>query len=386
MIYEQHFKIEFSYPVIFTNDLFGKNSGQLLSVLPERHATIMIFIDSGVAEHHPTLGDKIREWVERNTKIVTMAAEIQTVPGGEKAKNDPAILDNIIAAMVASGLCKHCYVIAIGGGSVLDVVGYAASVVHRGIRHIRMPTTVLAQNDAGLGVKNGVNRFGMKNLLGTFTTPAAVINDCDFLTTLSRRDWTSGIAEAIKVGIIKDETLLEFIDNHCQQLQERDARSMRVLIERCAILHLEHIKNNGDPFETGSSRPLDFGHWAGHRLEMLSENQLTHGQAVAIGIALDMFCARDLGLVTAGECEYCVSLLKKVGLPVWDELLKVRDEAGNLQVLKGLEHFRQHLGGQLTVAMPDGLGRLTEINELPTDIITKSTNALEDWNRQNEME
>ena len=112
------------------------------------------------------------------------------------------------------GIDRHAYVLAVGGGALLDMVGYAAATAHRGVRLVRVPTTVLSQNDSGIGVKNSVNAFGKKNFLGTFAPPFAVFNDFTFLTTLSDRDWRAGISEAIKVALLKDATFFAFLEEH----------------------------------------------------------------------------------------------------------------------------------------------------------------------------
>src|SRR5204862_561409 len=130
---------------------------------------------------------------------------------GERVKNKHDWVLRVHHAIERAGLCRHSFLAAVGGGAVLDMAGLAAATAHRGIRHIRIPTTVLSQNDSGIGVKNGVNAFGKKNFLGTFAPPFAVINDSGFLTTLDDRDWRSGIAEAIKVALIKDAPFFNFI-------------------------------------------------------------------------------------------------------------------------------------------------------------------------------
>ncbi len=132
----------------------------------------------------------------------------EVVPGGEHVKNDPALVTRLQQRLVELGIDRHAFVVGIGGGAFLDLIGYVAATTHRGIRHIRVPTTVLAQNDSGVGVKNGVNAFGMKNLLGSFAPPFAVLNDADFLRTLHPRDKIAGIAEAVKVALIRDAPVL----------------------------------------------------------------------------------------------------------------------------------------------------------------------------------
>jgi len=154
--------------------------------------------------------------------------------------------------------------------AVIDAVGYAAATAHRGIRLIRMPTTVLGQNDAGVGVKNAINWLGRKNFVGTFVPPHAVVNDFEFIESLPNRDKTAGIAEAIKVSLISDKTFFYYLNANRKNLRELRQDVVEKMIVKCAELHLRHIRSSGDPFERGSARPLDFGHWTAHKLEELT--------------------------------------------------------------------------------------------------------------------
>ncbi len=260
----------------------------------------------------------------------------------------------------------------IGGGAVIDMVGYAAATAHRGVRLIRVPTTVLSQNDSAVGVKNSVNAFGKKNFLGTFAPPAAVLNDSAFLSTLSDRDWRSGISEAIKVALLKDFKFFEFIEQHAGRLATRDMESMQWLIYRCAQLHLEHIATSGDPFEFGSSRPLDFGHWAAHKLEQLSNYSLRHGEAVAIGLALDSTYAYLSGLLSEESWRRILDVILAVGLPVYAPELSRHDHSNERCVLQGLNEFREHLGGRLTIMLLEGIGQGIEVHEMDEDRIVQS--------------
>jgi 3-dehydroquinate synthase len=249
--------------------------------------------------------------------------------------------------------------------------------VHRGLRLVRLPTTVLAQNDAGVGVKNGIDEHGMKNFAGTFAPPFAVVNDFDFLATLPDREWVGGIAEAFKVAIIKDARFFAFLCARACALRARNGRAMRALVRRCAVLHLEHIRRSGDPFEFGSSRPLDFGHWCAHQLEVMSGFTMGHGQAVAVGVALDAVYAAGAGRLTAGERERILDGLERCGLPVWSPLLKRASPSGRPDVLEGIERFREHLGGVFTAALPDSIGRRCEVRSLDEACIAEGIRFLE---------
>ncbi len=333
----------------------------------------LVVVDDGLVQHHPDLLNEIRTYVGSlpNLRLVD---ELLVVNGGEKAKNDHAVVNSVLAAVERHGVDRHSYVIGIGGGAVLDAVGYAATIAHRGIRHIRIPTTVLSQNDSGVGVKNGINYVGKKNFIGTFSPPFAVFNDLSFLNTLSDREWRAGISEAVKVALIKDADFFEWIDQHAVDLFHRDEDAMAYLIYRCAELHLQHIAG-GDPFEFGSSRPLDFGHWSAHKLEQLSGFSVMHGEAVAIGIALDSNYSHLMGHLSATDAHRIVRLLRKLGLPVFHPLLDI--EGTDHPLLIGLDEFREHLGGKLTIMLLQGIGKGMEVNEMDADRVLAAAAMLQ---------
>ena len=257
---------------------------------------------------------------------------------------------------------------------MLDVVGYAAATAHRGVRLIRVPTTVLSQDDSAVGVKNGVNAFGKKNYLGTFAPPFAVINDFAFLSTLSDRDWRSGISEAIKVALVRDPAFFDRIEEDAVRLVARDAAAMERLVRRSAALHLAHVVSGGDPFELGTSRPLDFGHWAGHKLEQLSGHRLRHGEAVAIGIAIDSTYAHLCGFLPERDWRRILAVLLAVGFDLAaPELAHGLDApAGGRALLDGLEEFREHLGGTLTIMLLRGIGQPFDVHEIDRDVMIRS--------------
>jgi len=372
----QELKVPFSYDVVFTRHVFDPGNDALAGVLEGSPARVVFFLDGGLVEARPSLPAEIRDWCGAHKAAVNLAAPVQVVPGGEDVKNDLRILDRVGSLAVETGLCRHSYVVIVGGGAVLDAVGFAASLIHRGIRQIRVPTTVLAQGDSGVGVKNGVNRFGQKNFYGAFAPPRAVINDAEMLTTLEDRDWTSGIAEAFKVALIKDREFLELLSESAEKLAERNLDAMEQVVNRAALLHLDHIARGGDAFETGSGRPLDFGHWSAHRLETMTDHALRHGEAVAIGIALDLFAAVEMGRITSEDWVYILDAMERCGLILWHDALARRDQHDRLEVLTGLAQFREHLGGELTLAMPDGIGRTSDVHELPEDLVERAVLAL----------
>lgn len=375
------FSVPYRFRLRFTRDAFAPENDALLEVLappsPNRPARALVFVDEGVLAGDRDLPGRIHRWfATHDPRLVQLAAAPEVVPGGEAVKADLAIVERVGRMALDHAMCRHSYVVIVGGGAVLDAVGFAASLVHRGLRQIRLPTTVLAQADAGLGVKNGLNHFGNKNFLGTFTPPDAIVNDSRFLESLDARSWRAGIAEAFKVAIIKDTAFLAWLVAGAARIRDRDLPTMLEAVERCALLHLDHITQGGDPFEKGSSRPLDFGHWSAHRLEILSRHRLQHGEAVAIGVAIDLCYAVEIGRVARAEVEPVLAALATCGFRLWDECLDLRDQHGRRAVLAGLEQFREHLGGELTLAMPDGLGARRDIGEFDEARCERALKAL----------
>ncbi|MBU7583844.1 MAG: 3-dehydroquinate synthase [Nostoc sp. TH1S01] len=386
---QQNIKVTFNYEVHFTNNIFNLKNPTLAQAIAsdadKNPKKILALVDAGLLEFWPDLLSQITNYANFYAEVITLAAEPILIPGGEAAKNEPKLLEQIHKLIEAAGLCRHSYLLGIGGGAVLDLVGYAAATAHRGVRLIRIPTTVLAQNDSGIGVKNGINAFGKKNFLGTFAPPYAVINDSDFLTTLCDRDWRAGIAEAVKVALIKDANFFDFIWDHTTALANRDIDSMQQLIYRCAQLHLEHIAKAGDPFEIGSSRPLDFGHWAAHKIEQLTDYKLRHGEAVAIGIALDSTYSYLLGMLSHSDWQKILNTLFQLGFTLYVPELSEQSSIENPRCLfRGLTEFREHLGGELTLTLLQKIGQGIEVHEVDLLLYKQAISLLHGFEQQHQ--
>lgn len=376
----QVFDIRFEYKVFFTTHLFAEKNDVFRSFLRERKSAgvirkMLFVLDEGFIQHHPNLVQAIRKYFAAEPDV-RLIEDMIILPGGEATKNSEEYFQKIIGAVNKYGIDRHSYLVAVGGGSVLDVAGYAAAVAHRGIRHIRVPTTVLSQNDSGVGVKNGINFFSKKNFLGTFTPPAAVFNDTHFLTTLDDAEWRSGISEAIKVALIKDAAFFNWLEANAGKMVERDMPVMQYQIKRCAELHLQHIAG-ADPFESGSSRPLDFGHWSAHKLEALSNFAIRHGEAVAIGIALDTVYSYLSGRLKESSMKRVLHLIRALGFPLTDPLLEVTDARSPL--LEGLNEFREHLGGRLTIMLLKDIGKGEEVHEIDPALVRKASEWIKEY-------
>lgn len=376
-IIEQTFSVPFRYQVCFLEGLFDINNPLLADFLDNgKKAKAFFVVDSGVADAFPNLLNDITHYAKAYENKFLLSTVPLVVPGGEISKNDETIFKKIVDATSIYGIDRHSYIVGIGGGAVLDMVGFAAAISHRGIRHIRIPTTVLSQNDSGVGVKNGINSYGKKNYLGTFAPPFAVINDFNFLITLDDRDWRSGISEAIKVALIKDLSFFEWLEKHADQLANRVMEPMQELIIKCAQMHMDHIAGK-DPFETGSARPLDFGHWAAHKLEHLTHYQVRHGEAVAIGIALDSTYSYFKGMISQDDLMRIINLIKTLGFDIYNP------ELSGQALLKGLEEFREHLGGELTITLLESMGKGFEVHHMESDLILKAIDQLKVFHQEN---
>jgi 3-dehydroquinate synthase len=369
----QSFRVAYDYPVVFTRDALSPSNPALGRVLARGGAPphrILPVIDSGLLAADPGLPERIEALAARADLELELIREPLVVRGGEICKRDPKEVLQFHDLVAKHSLCRHSYALVIGGGAVLDAMGYAAATAHRGIRLIRMPSTSLAQNDAGIGVKNAVYFGGRKNFLGTFAPPFAVINDFDLLDSLSERDLCAGTAEAIKVSLIRDAAFFRSLYEQRHALARFEPATLETMIVRCAELHLEHIQTSGDPFELGSARPLDFGHWAAHKLEELTGGSLRHGEAVAIGIAIDSTYSHRAGSIGAAELEQIIAVLEDVGFELDHPALRT------LEVERALSDFREHLGGKLCITLLKGIGSGFEVDEIDLPLMKSCVESL----------
>ena len=366
-------QVNFHYDVHFTTRLFAPENPLLRDVIAQGGtppARILFVVEEEV-ERHLAVREAIADYAHRHHDVLRLAGPSLLLPGGEQVKNDPRHVVAVQQAVNETGLDRHSYIAAVGGGALLDAVGYAAATAHRGVRLLRIPTTTLAQNDSGVGVKNAINFFDKKNWVGTFAPAWAVLNDFQFLTTQPDRVWREGIAEAVKVALIKDAAFFEFLERGAAALERRHMATMEELVYRCAALHVQHICTGGDPFEMGSSRPLDFGHWSAHKLEQMTGHVLHHGEAVAIGLALDVTYSYLKGWLTATERRRVLQTLSTVGFALYTP------ELTSPALLDGLREFREHLGGRLTIQMLHGLGDGFNVHEVDEDRMAESARLLE---------
>jgi len=374
------FTVPFVHRLRFTRDVLGADREALLDVLEpsgRQPARVQLWLDRHVAAHHLGLVDRLCRLLSGCPERFRLVDSPQYAAGGEAIKNDIHILEEMLKKFEAADLDRRSYVVVVGGGAVLDAVGFAAAIAHRGLRLVRLPTTTLSQADSGIGVKNGVNLFGKKNWIGCFGVPWAVINDAALLQTLPDRDHRCGFAEAVKVSLLKDRGLFERLCGEAPRIRRREPEACLPVIRESAEWHLRHITRGGDPFESEMARPLDFGHWSAHKLEVMTHFGLRHGEAVAIGVAVDsVYSARVHGLPRA-DAERVLRCLAELGFPLGHPMLEESE-----RLFAGLEEFRQHLGGELTLTMLHGVGQPLEVHEVNRDEMLAAIEEVQQFAKQ----
>jgi 3-dehydroquinate synthase len=368
------FVVPYEYKVIFADQVMRPDNptlADLLSPTGTPHSSrAAVFVDQGFHEANPAVLTDAVAYFARYVGRLELVQSPVLCTGGEPAKRDFRVFEQTVQVLRQAKLDRHSYAILIGGGAMLDACGFAVATTHRGLRTIRIPTTVLGQNDAGIGVKNGIDFLGQKNFLGSFYPPFAVINDYTLLKNLPLEMKRDGHAEAVKVGLIRDAAFFDWIGQNARRLQDGDDEPTRYAIRRCAEIHLKQITGAGDPFERGSARPLDFGHWAAHKLEQMSGFTLAHGRAVAIGMAIDVLYSNRTGMISDDDCRQIFGTLDSLGFTF---------DVGPVDVdalLGGLAEFQEHLGGELCVTMLKAIGQGIEIHQIDMNLMKRCCEEL----------
>lgn len=376
----QDFQIPVCYThrIVFTRDAFSTKNSTLADIMAEGSGRrALVVMESPVATAWPQITEELECYFQ---DLNVELKGVHTLPGGEVVKKDDLWVRETWQAIDGAHLDRHSYLIAIGGGAFLDAIGYGAATAHRGVRLIRFPTTTLSQDDSGVGVKCAINWFGKKNWIGSFHVPFAVINDFRFLHTQPEESRRAGLIEAIKVSLVKDHAFFEWIESNIDALRNLEHEALEHCVEKSGLLHAEHIATSGDPFESGSSRPLDFGHWSAHKLEALSDYNLSHAEAVGIGVALDALYSVKMGIAPPQLAERVITVIQSLGLHIHHPALDWTHEDGSRQVFEGIDEFREHLGGELTVLMLQDIGKGLDIHEIDLEVMDACIEELKQRN------
>ncbi len=373
------FSVPWVHRLRFTNDVFGADQDVLADVLAPADGDFVraqFWVDANLDAANPDLRPAIRQFCETHRQRLTCIGDMQVIPGGESVKNDLDAVQRALHAFDEGNLDRRSYVVAIGGGAMLDAIGFAAAIAHRGLRLVRLPSSTLGQGDSGVGVKNGVNLFQKKNWLGSFAAPWAVINDTKLLESLSDRDFISGFSECVKVSLLKDAKMLDTLCETASRIRQRAMDAALPIIRQSALLHLKHITEGGDPFEMLAARPLDYGHWSAHKLEVMSDFQLRHGEAVAVGVAIDtVYSSLTCGLPRQDALRV-LACLADLGFSLDTPTLRETET-----LFDGLEEFRQHLGGKLTLTMLRAIGDPIDIHQVDRDRMTEAIRGVVEFAR-----
>ena len=283
------------------------------------------------------------------------------VPAGEQSKS-LSVASRLFTRLARARFDRNGTLIALGGGVVGDLGGFVAASYMRGIRFLHVPTTLLAMVDSSIGGKTGVNHAGVKNLVGAFYQPAATLVDVRMLATLPERELRSGLAEVIKTAVIGDAPLFEYLEQNMQAILRRDGAALAEVIARCAAFKARIVEQ--DEREEQERRILNYGHTIGHAIEAATRfRRLTHGEAIAIGMALEARVAQRLGLADAATVERQNALLVRAGLPV------KLPEVNRRTVWRAIALDKKVRDGVLRCPLLKGIGEVAREQEVPNALL-----------------
>ncbi len=334
------------YEVLIDSGLLGR-AGSLVSK-HARGGRMLVVTDSNVAQH-------LAPDFLAGLKAEEIDAIVYTLPAGEASKSWTQ-LAALVDWLLANHVERSDHIIALGGGVVGDITGFAAHIVKRGCNFIQVPTSLLAQVDSSVGGKTAINTAAGKNLVGAFHQPSLVLIDPDVLQSLPRRELAAGFAEVVKYGLIDDPDFFEYCDNNVQAFFDGDTA-----VRAYAIAHSVQSKARivaADERElTGTRALLNLGHTFGHALEADTgySERLLHGEAVAAGMALAFRYSARRGHCTASDAERAASVLHKAGLPTG--LAEAGVTAGGAELVEHMLHDKKKAGGTLPFLLANGIGK-----------------------------
>jgi 3-dehydroquinate synthase len=283
------------------------------------------------------------------------------VAEGEKSKS-LATASRLFTRLVRHGADRQSLLCALGGGVVGDLGGFVAATYMRGLPFVQIPTSLLAMVDSSIGGKTGVNHQLGKNLIGAFYPPRAVFTDVALLPSLPEREYLCGLSEIVKAGIIADPELFLFIEAHAEAVHQRDAHVLTTLIERAIAVKVDVVQQ--DPTERGLRAILNFGHTIGHALEAVTAyQQYSHGEAVAVGMALVTLLSERLGYCQAETRQRVHRLLDKLRLPL------TYTGAPPEQILDAMRRDKKSLNGMVRFILLQDIGRVVYNQEVPLDVL-----------------
>lgn len=346
-----------SYPVVIETGLLSRTA-ELVRGLAQHRRTLLV-VDENIASNH---GKVVREALQASG-IEVLAYSLTATEARKSFETAKVLYD----AMVGARVDRSCPVIALGGGIIGDVAGFAAATFLRGVPLIIIPTTLLAMVDASIGGKTAINLAlpggGLgKNLVGAFWQPCGVLIDPMVLQTLSTRELRCGLAECIKHAMIADESLLDFLQQNMSAILTLQMEPLCQLIERSVMIKANIVQQ--DEREAGVRILLNLGHTFAHAFESIEDLGLRHGEAVAIGLIAAMTCSVQTNRLTAPEVERVRSLLAAAGLPT-----RLPAPVESSRIRAAMEYDKKVRDGTLRLVLPRGLGRAEVADDVPAKIV-----------------
>ncbi|MGW7041437.1 sedoheptulose 7-phosphate cyclase [Streptomyces avermitilis] len=354
-----------NYRVDVTDGVFDPHNPLLAHYVGRRR--VVAFVGPTVDRLY---GARLRAYLDAHLEPGSWS--VHTISSGEPNKT-LASAEQVCAIAKATGLDRHGVMLAVGGGIVADIVGFAASMYARGIRYIKVNTTLVGQVDVGVGVKTGVNALHTKNMFGAYHSAHASLNDPALLGTLPPREIRCGLAEIVKMAVILDSDLFQTLERHPDAfLQSADGEVETYIVRTSMRLMMEELCPNLREHEL--ARLVDFGHTFSPVIETAGGHRLEHGEAVAVDMALSAHIARLLGLTDAETCERIVTLLHRIGLPVFDPATCTPE-----LMTQALQASWQRRGRKLHLVVPTGIGKadfVEKLEDVPADVLRAALDAL----------
>jgi 3-dehydroquinate synthase len=317
---------------------------------------------------NPKIGKLYGKRLAQSLKKSGFASTVITIPEGEQAKSlkwASKILDELVSGRFE----RNDVLLALGGGVIGDITGFAASIYLRGMPFVQMATTLIAQVDSSVGGKTGVNHPSGKNLIGSFYQPRLVMMDTATLRTLPKREWVAGLAEVIKYGMIADRSFFEYLERHMSAILRMETEPVQFLVRRCCEIKASVVE--ADERESGLRRILNYGHTIGHALESLGKyKHLIHGEAIGIGMVHEAALSHNLEYCSEEVVHRQRALVRRAGLPDQLPSHKISDLWGAMQ------HDKKVVKGQVHCVFPRDIGRV--------EVLPLARSAVTAWYRRNQ--
>lgn len=312
--------------------------------------------------------EKVKGAQEKFLKVIEdRCLGISVIKPGEDSKSLETVT-SIYDKLISCNADRKTAVVAFGGGVVGDIAGFAASTYMRGLPLVQVPTTLMAQCDSSIGGKNGVNFGGIKNIIGQFYQPVFVYSDVNFLKTLDRRDFLSGMAEIIKYGFVCDSNLFHFLEENKTGIKEREMDRLLHIVNETSKIKALIVEE--DELDTGMRQVLNFGHTIGHGIEAMAGFKILHGEAVSLGMVAESLIALENQLISEREYERLVRLLEYFELPIAMSGVDVE------QLIHLISHDKKKTSNNLKFALPDKLGHAIITSEIKQNMIRESIDGI----------